>query len=132
MLNDSNSSLIQNQISVKTILVVEDDEAIGDFIVEALKQETEHQALLATDGASALEVAKNLKPNLLLLDHRLPDMNGIELYDRLHMIEGFGEIPAIIMSASLPRYKLEQRKLTRIEKPFELGDLLRTIEELLV
>ena len=132
MLNDSNSSLIQNQISVKTILVVEDDEAIGDFIVEALKQETEHQALLATNGASALEIAKNLKPNLLLLDHRLPDMNGIELYDRLHMIEGFGEIPAIIMSASLPRYKLEQRKLTRIEKPFELGDLLRTIEELLV
>jgi CheY-like chemotaxis protein len=132
MSNDSNSSLIQNQISVKTILVVEDDEAIGDFIVEALKQETAHQALLATDGASALQVAKNLKPNLLLLDYRLPDMNGIELYDRLHMIEGFGEIPAIIMSASLPRYKLEQRKLTRIEKPFELGDLLRTIEELLV
>ena len=132
MSNDSNSSTIQDQINVKTILVVEDDEAIGEFIVEALKEETEHQALLAIDGASALEVAKNLKPNLLLLDYRLSDMNGIELYDRLHMIEGFEEIPAIIMSASLPRYKLEQRKVTRIEKPFELGDLLRTIEELLV
>jgi len=132
MSNDSNSSTIQDQINVKTILVVEDDEAIGEFIVEALKEETEHQALLAIDGASALEVAKNLKPNLLLLDYRLSDMNGIELYDRLHMIEGFGEIPTIIMSASLPKYKLEQRKVTRIEKPFELGDLLRTIEELLV
>lgn len=132
MLNDSNSSTIQDQNNVKTILVVEDDEAIGDFIVEALKQETEHQALLATDGASALQVAKSLKPNLLLLDYRLPDMNGVELYDRLHMIDGFGEVPAIIMSASIPRYKLEQRKVTSIEKPFELGDLLQTIEELLV
>ena len=48
--------------SVKTILVVEDDENIGELIVEAFVQETPYQAMLATDGKQALKIVQNMKP----------------------------------------------------------------------
>src|SRR5437660_12252172 len=70
--------------SVQTILVVEDDNNIGELIVEAFVQETPYQAMLATDGKQALKIVQNVKPNALLLDHNRPDMTGRELDDQMH------------------------------------------------
>src|SRR5438552_16709461 len=88
--------------TVITVLVVEDDEDIGEFIAQTLQLETPYQVFLATSGVQALEQAKSIKPNLLLLDYMLPGINGIELYDQLRSITGFEHIPAIMMSANLP------------------------------
>ena len=117
--------------NIKTILVVEDDEDIGSFIVEALLQETPYQALLVTTGFKALETVKTIKPNLFVLDYLLPRMNGIDLYDRLHSSKDLEDIPAIMISANLPSGEARKRKITCLKKPFELDDLLQTIEELI-
>ena len=63
-------------IAVKSILVVEDDSDIGLFLVQAISQETPHQALLVTDGFQALKAVASIKPNLFILDYWLPSMNG--------------------------------------------------------
>lgn len=117
--------------TVKTVLVVEDDTGIGTFLVQAIQQETHYQALLVTDGLQALKVVSNIKPELFILDYQLPRMNGIELYDRLHAIPGMESIPAIIVSARLPRHDIEKRQIIGISKPLELDDFLQTIEHLL-
>ncbi|OLE02088.1 MAG: hypothetical protein AUG82_09400 [Ktedonobacter sp. 13_1_20CM_4_53_11] len=52
----------------KTILIIEDDTAIGSFLVEAIEQETAHQALLATDGYQALKIVDDIKPGLFLIE----------------------------------------------------------------
>ena len=117
--------------NIKTILVVEDDEDIGSFIVEALLQETSHQALLVTTGFKALETVKTIKPNLFVLDYLLPRMNGIELYDRLHATQELQDIPAVMISANIPTSEARKRKITCLKKPFELDELLQTIEELI-
>ncbi|HLJ34589.1 MAG TPA: response regulator [Ktedonobacteraceae bacterium] len=117
--------------TVKTVLVVEDDTGIGTFLIQAIQQETHHQAMLVTDGFQALKAVANIKPELFILDYQLPRMNGIELYDRLHAIQGMEHIPAIIVSARLPRYEIEKRKIIGISKPLELDDFLQTIERLL-
>src|SRR5260221_4387641 len=70
------------QEATKTILVVEDNLAIASFLVAAIEQETPYRAIMATDSNAALELVGHFIPNLLLLDYRLPGMNGIELYDR--------------------------------------------------
>ncbi len=116
---------------VKTVLVVEDDAGIGGFIVQAILQETSHQAMLVIDGFQALRAVTNIKPSLFILDYQLPRMNGIELYDQLHTIKGFENIPAIMMSARLPKNEIEKRKIVGMSKPLELDDLLLTIESLL-
>ncbi|MEO8970016.1 MAG: response regulator [Ktedonobacteraceae bacterium] len=117
--------------TVKTVLVVEDDTGIGTFLIQAIQQETHYQAMLVTDGFQALKVVASIKPGLFILDYQLPRMNGIELYDRLHAIAGMDQIPAIIVSARLPRHEIEKRKIIGISKPLELDDFLQTIERLL-
>jgi DNA-binding response OmpR family regulator len=118
--------------SVKTILVVEDDTDIGSFLVQAISQETPHQAMLVTDGFQALKALTNIRPNLLILDYHLPSMNGIELYDRIQEMNTHDNLPTILISARLPKQEIAKRKITGMAKPLELDEFLQTIEQLLV
>src|SRR6266568_1447190 len=96
------------QAATKTILLVEDEAVISSLLVEVIVQETPYRAIVATDGRAALQLVQHFTPDLLLLDYRLPGMNGIELYDRLHSNEALAAIPAILMTASrqLPQEQL--------------------------
>ena len=118
------------QEATKTILVVEDDVAIVSFLVAVIEQETPYRAVVATESYAALELVRHFLPDLLLLDYRLPGMNGIELYDRLNEV---APIPAILMTATrqLPQQQLQQRQLIAFRKPFELDVFLATIETFL-
>lgn len=117
--------------STKTILIVEDDAGVGAFLVQALAQETSYRAVLAADGLQALNIVHSLKPSLFILDYQLPFLNGIELYDRLHAMKELERTPAIIMSANLPMREVKKRHLINLRKPFDLDDLLNTVEKTL-
>ena len=121
----------EDDVKAKTVLVVEDDTGIGNFLVQAISQETPHHALLVSDGFQALKTVASIKPSLFILDYQLPRMNGIELYDHLHTTPGLEKIPAIVISARLPRQEIEKRKIMSMSKPLELDDFLNTIERLL-
>jgi DNA-binding response OmpR family regulator len=60
-------------------------------------------------------------------------MNGLELYDQFRAIKEFEAIPAILMTAyrGMPWSQIEKRKIIGIAKPFELSEVLATIETLL-
>lgn len=132
MLHEQEQLPGEKSARVKTILVVEDDIGIGSFLVQAILQETRYQAMLVPDGFEALKVIKSIKPNLFILDYQLPKMNGIELYDKLHAWEGLEKVPAVLISARLPKRDIEERKIVGMSKPLELDEFLHTIEELLL
>jgi CheY-like chemotaxis protein len=117
---------------VKTILLVEDDANIGEVLMQAITQETPYFAILAADGFEALNRIKGVKPSLFILDYHLPRMNGLELYDQLHIIVGLEHIPAIMVSARLPRQELKKRNILGINKPLDLDEFLQTIDQLLL
>jgi CheY-like chemotaxis protein len=110
------------------ILVIEDDENIGEIIVQAVQSETSHQIVRVSDSPQALELVQGVKPQLFLIDYWLPGMNGLELYDYLHSKEEFQAIPAILMSANAPVQELQKRGLYYLKKPFELEELLQVID----
>lgn len=122
---------MDNTLSGKTILVIEDDERIGTLLVEVLAQETPYKAMWVNDGIRALQIVQKVKPGLLITDYRLPSINGIELYDKLHATKDMAETPAIMISASLPEQDLKKRRLVGLHKPFELNELLDTVESLI-
>jgi len=124
-------SATEDQKTVKTILVVEDDEDFGAFLTQALLQETPYQAMLVSDGFQALKAVRNLIPNLFLLDYHLPSMDGIELHDHLRATKELADIPVIMFSADLPTPELQERGIIIIEKPTELDILLQAITKLL-
>lgn len=119
----------QNQTRV--ILAVEDDASIGAFLREAILQETQHQIVLVADSLQALQFAPKIKPHLFIMNYHLPHLNGIELYDRLHAIKELEHVPAIMVSAVLPEQEVKQRSIIGMKKPFDLGKLLDSIEQLL-
>jgi DNA-binding response OmpR family regulator len=129
---DIDNSVQQDSTGVKTLLIVEDDEAIGSFLMQALQQETSYQVILTTDGFEALKMLRTLKPDLLILDYWLPGMNGLELYDTIHAVQALEHIPVLIVSAetAIIRKELEARHLPHLQKPFDLADLLAAIERL--
>ncbi len=116
---------------IRTILIVEDEPDIGMFIADALKLEKLYRIFLASDAVHALEAVKTIVPDLFLLDYNLPGINGLELADHFRVSDSLKHIPILIMSAHLPKQELKERHLASIEKPFEVDDLLRTIENLL-
>jgi len=129
MMNNNTTAQSQADEHKPIILVVEDDENIGMFVVQALTSETPYKAILVTDGFQALNVVDKMMPRLFITDYRLPYMNGIELYDRIR--PKIDDAPAIIMSAYMPEQEVQKRKLVSLNKPFELDELLNTVERLL-
>jgi len=133
MSHDAESLARAAQATSNTILLVEDDPYMSAFLVEAIAQETSYRAIVAGDSNAALKVVRHFTPCLFVLDYGLPGMNGIELYDRLHINQGLAPIPAILITADryVSQQQLQQRQLITFLKPFELEAFLATIETLL-
>ena len=132
-MHDAHDQLFENIPALfKTILLVEDDTTIAELLVQMISQETHYQVFAVPDGPQALDFVKNIKPELLILDYWLPTTYGIELYDRLHGIEGLEHVPAIMLSVNAPIREISQRHMTYIKKPFDMPKLLDTINRLIV
>lgn len=115
----------------KTILIVEDDTDIGEFLVQALEEETPHQIMLVRDGYAALRVVRTLRPQLVVLDYHLPGMDGLELSTQLRAVDGLENIPFLFMSASTRAKAIEEQHFMLLKKPFDLDELLRLVNQLL-
>ena len=77
------------------ILVVEDDSGISNFVIPELEHEG-YETCLAVTGREALEKVKSEKPDLLLLDVMLPELNGLEV---LRRIRAESNLPVILETA---------------------------------
>src|SRR5579863_9619676 len=82
--------------SMQTILVIDDDENLRDTIAVMLEQEG-FRAVMTGDGKSGFEKAVMLKPDLMLVDLRLPGMSGVEICKQLRASQV--KTPIIVLSA---------------------------------
>ena len=110
-----------------SILIVEDDENVGEFLQQAIDEWTPYQTTVVNDGFNALERGKQIQPCLLLLDDKLPGLNGLEIYDRFQSMEETRGVPTIIMSTSLPVEELQRRGIYQLRKPMHTGNVIRMI-----
>ena len=116
---DTGNSAQSDPTAVKTVFIVEDDEAIGELLVEVIEQETSYQAVLASDGFQALKMLRTVKPDVLILDYGLPGMNGLEFYDTIHAAKALKHLPVLIVSAETARIQKEvkARQLSQLQGP---------------
>jgi two-component system response regulator (stage 0 sporulation protein F) len=110
-----------------TILIVEDDADIAQFLQQLIEEETPYHTTVINNGQTALAQAAQIRPCLMLLDYRLPKINGLELYDKLQKVEEIRDVPTIMMSATLPVRDLERRGIYQLRKPMDIGGVLRMI-----
>jgi putative two-component system response regulator len=117
-------------ISECSILIVDDTEANLDILVEALGDS--YEVLVATDGATALEVAAESSPDLILLDIMMPGMDGYEVCQRLKADPRLCRIPVIFLTA-LTEIESKTRGFREgavdyVTKPFEPSEILARVK----
>jgi CheY-like chemotaxis protein len=121
----------------KLILLVEDDEVHATLMCQLIRQETPYYICVTFDGETAWKFLQHMMPDLLILDHFLPRMNGLQLYERIRATNRLQELPVLLVSAALPLAALplqeeKEQRLVALSKPFELEELLQRIDQLLI
>jgi len=115
----------------QTILVVDDIAANRNLLSETLETKG-YEVLLASNGVSALKVADRAKPNLILLDVNMPDMDGYDACRQLKKIQELAEIPVIFITANDDPESLvkgfQAGAVDYIAKPFKQEEVLMRVE----
>ena len=107
------------------ILAVEDDQDLAELYESFLSWEG-HDVLLAHNGREAMRLLHE-RPDVILLDLRLPDTDGAVLLHRMRGQNGGRDVPVIIVSATVPpQAKIEDADAV-LTKPFDISELLGTI-----
>jgi len=114
-----------------TVLVVDDEESIRQVVVAALQDEG-YNVLQARHGAAALDQIDRAVVDLILLDMRMPVMNGWE-FARIYGQRPGPHAPIVTMTAATDasRWSAEIGATGVLGKPFDIDDLLRAVEPLL-
>lgn len=117
-----------------TILIVDDSKTIRRILAKMLT-EGGYSTLEAEDGETAIEIARQSQPDLILMDVVMPGITGFQATRRLHKDSATSEIPIIIMSGN--EQAIEEFWVIRIgahdfmTKPFNRFEVFRRIEKIL-
>jgi len=113
---------------VKTILIVDDEQPIVDILVYNLKKEG-YNTIEASDGLTAIDMALEKKPDLILLDIMLPKMDGLSVCKR---IKNSLNVPIIMLTAKDSEIDkilgLELGADDYITKPFSVRELVARVK----
>jgi DNA-binding response OmpR family regulator len=119
---------------MKSILIVEDEKDIARVLQMRLKQEGYNTAF-AMDGMSAVQVAHNSKPDLIILDLMIPGGDGLSVLKKIKMSVNTNMIPVIILSSMQNvEYRnkvMGERPDAFISKPYDAQELLAEIKRLI-
>ena len=115
----------------KTILVVDDEQSIMELLVFNLQKEG-YKTLEAYDGVTAVEMAINEKPDLILLDVMIPKLDGISVCKKIRYALNISNIPILMISAkdteSDKIVGLEMGADDYITKPFQIREVMARIK----
>jgi two-component system cell cycle response regulator DivK len=120
--------------SDKVVLVVEDN-PINMKLCQDLLNAHGYNVLQAKDGMQGWELAREHRPDLILMDIQLPDVSGLEVTNRLKSDENLKSIPVIALTAFA--MKGDEEKFLQngcdgyISKPISIFALLQTIERII-
>lgn len=101
------------------VLVADDEPAVLEVLSQVV-EDMGHEVLRARDGEEALGLARAKRPHLVVTDHMMPRLSGLELCRRLRSDEVLKSTPVILLSAVLPHGAPEASAF--LHKPFEITD----------
>lgn len=119
---------------MKTILLIEDESLVYKLLKKKLTREG-FKVFIAKDGLNGFNKAKDKKPDLILLDMRLPKMDGFEVLKKLKKDSNLEQIPVIIVSNSGQPVELEKAKKMGIndwliKTEFDPNEIIKKVKKI--
>ena len=115
------------------VLVVDDEPPLREIMADALTAEG-YRVTTAGNGAEALERLADDRPDLIVLDLRLPVLDGWTFIDRFRALAG-AEVPIISVSAAMSQLTADHLRQLGVRvclsKPFDLADFLEGVAHVL-
>lgn len=122
--------------TIKDTILVVDDSSVNNLLLQDILSAQGYNVILASDGPSAIEMAKKNRPKLIFLDIMMPGMNGFEVYELLKEEADGDEEPMVIMltARNEQQDKIQAEKLGAIEymvKPIKIQEIINVVEKYL-
>jgi CheY-like chemotaxis protein len=118
---------------VATVLLCDDEEVLRQ-LVRATLDNGEYSIVEATDGDESLELARRLRPDVIVLDMMMPGRSGLEVLQELRGDPNLGSTPVIMLTARARQADREAAAAGAdryLAKPFSPLELISLVEELL-
>lgn len=113
-----------------TILVVDDERPLRNLLAQVFA-DSGHRVLLAVNGRQALDLLRSQRPDIVIADVMMPEINGVELCKRIKETPATAGIPVILMSAASAASGRQAPADAFLGKPFDLEDVEALVERLL-
>ena len=130
--HNSNNKLGDSQQEKRLILYVEDNRANMELMKHSLENMGNYTVLTANTPTQGIAILKKYRPDLILLDINLPEMDGYELHHRIREDLSIKETPIIAVSANAMDSDLDKGREAKftdyITKPINITHCLKTIE----
>ena len=118
----------------KKILVVDDEESFAQMVRLNLEGTGEYEVKVETKGALALGTTKQFKPDLILLDIMMPDVDGSEVASQIKSDEELKNTPIVFVTATVTATEVDSRGgiiggYPFISKPVTVEKLIECVKE---
>ncbi|MBI3462489.1 MAG: response regulator [Planctomycetes bacterium] len=112
----------------RKVLLVDDDEELVEMITEVLDSDGRFEVRVANNGFDAGMMVKEYRPDLIVLDVMLPDINGKEVCQRVRSDENLDGVRILCISGMVEDDKIEELREAGaddfLHKPFEVEELI--------
>lgn len=113
------------------VLIVEDNE-LNQIMIRTLFKKLGMSVYLANDGQQGLSMVQELRPNLVIMDIHMPNMNGLEAIRHIRNMDDFAHLPIVVLSADAFNQKYAERTALGIAqyltKPLIIQELLAVLD----
>ena len=118
------------------VLVVDDDPEIVELMVDVLERDGRFEVQTASSGYDAGVLTQEIRPDIMILDYMLPDVNGNVVCKTIRQNPTFEHMKIIIVSGVINKEEIDQLMKVGadafLKKPFSIDDLINKMVELLV
>ncbi len=119
----------------KRVLIVDDDAAIVEMLEDLLTRDGRFEVKSASNGFDAGALTKEFKPDVILLDYMLPDINGNIVCERIRQDPSLGDTKIIIVSGAIAEAEIATLRQSGVDdfikKPFDVDTLITRMVEVL-
>ncbi len=120
-------------MAAKKILLVDDESHFCFFLKKNLEAAGDFEVVVCSDSPTALKQAKQIRPDLILLDILMPGMTGVDIAEQLKNSPETARIPVVFLTALTTKEETAERRnlvggMYMVAKPVNMDELIHVIQ----